>query len=172
MSVVYGASLNGFILGCRKILFIDGAHLSGPYKGPILSAVALDADDHLFGIAYAVVSAENVDEWFQFFTLLRECLGRMQPVIMSDRNQGLLSAVPRVFEIENQSNCLRHRQENFLTYGGKLGIRRQASKDLLKEVFNRIAYASTGVEYGVGMEELRKYKLQWATWVECNEPER
>jgi len=60
--VVYGVSLNGSILGCRKILFVDRAHLSWPYEGTILSAVALDADDHLFDVAYAVVSAENVDE--------------------------------------------------------------------------------------------------------------
>jgi len=82
MFVAYGASLNGFILGCRKILFLDGAHLSGPYKGTILSAVALDVDDELFD----VVSVENVDEWFWFLTVLRECLGRLQPVIMIDRN--------------------------------------------------------------------------------------
>jgi len=49
-----------------------------------------------------------------------------------------------------------------LTYAGKVGIRRQGSKDLLKEVFNRIAYTPTEVEYGVAVEELRKYKLQLA----------
>ena len=129
MFVAYGASLNGFILGCRKILFIDGAHLSGPYEGTILLAIALDADDHLFAVAYAVVSAENVNEWFWFFTVLCECLGGMQPVIMSDRNQGLLFVVPRVSGIEDHNYCLRHVQENFLMYAGKVGIRRQASKD-------------------------------------------
>jgi len=33
MYVAYGASLNGFIMGCRKVLFVDRAHLIGPYKG-------------------------------------------------------------------------------------------------------------------------------------------
>jgi len=98
--VAYGALLNGFILRCRKILFVDGAHLSGSYEGTILSAIALDTDDHLFNVAYAVVSAENVDERLWFLIVLGECLGGMQPVIMSDRNQGLLSAVPSVFGID------------------------------------------------------------------------
>ena len=98
--------MNGFIFGCRKILFVDGAHLSGPYEGTILSAVALDVDDHLFDIAYVVVSAENVDEWFWFLTVLCECLGGMQPVIMSNRNQRLLSTVPSVFGIKNHSYYL------------------------------------------------------------------
>ena len=26
MFVAYGAALNGFILGCRKMLFVDGMH--------------------------------------------------------------------------------------------------------------------------------------------------
>ena len=76
MFVAYNASLNGFILGCRKILFVDKAHLSGPYEGTILSAVALNADDHLFYVAYAVVSAENVDEWFWFFYCITRMYGR------------------------------------------------------------------------------------------------
>jgi len=131
--------------------------LSGPYEGTILSAITLDADDYLFDVAHAV-SVENVDEWLWFLTVLRECLSGMQPVIMSDRNQRLLSVVPRVFGIDYHSYCLQHVRENFLTYAGKVRIRRQGSKDLLKEVFNRIVYAPTGVEYRVAVEELRKYK--------------
>ena len=36
MFVVLGASLNGFILGCRNILFVDGMCLSGPYEETLL----------------------------------------------------------------------------------------------------------------------------------------
>ena len=96
----------------------------------------------------------------------------MQLVIMSDRNQGLLSVVLRVFGIENHSYCLKHVRGNFLTYMGKLGIRRQALKDLLNEVFNRFTYAPAGIECGVAIEELRKYKPQLAAWVKCNESKR
>ena len=113
MFVAYGASLNGFIFGCKKILFIIGAHLSGLYEGTILLAIALDVNDHLFDVRYAVVSTENVDEWFWFFTLLRECLGGMQPVIMSDKNQELLFVVPRVFGIENHNYYLWQVRKNF-----------------------------------------------------------
>jgi len=54
----------------------------------------------------------------------------------------------------------------------KLGIRRDASKDLLKEMFNRVAYAATMVEYELALGELRKYKRELASWVEKSEPER
>jgi len=53
--VAYGASLNGFSLRCWKMLFADDAHLSGPYEGTSLGAVKLDADNHLFDVAYVVV---------------------------------------------------------------------------------------------------------------------
>jgi len=51
MFVAYVANINGFKLGCRKMLFVDGCHLSGPYKGAMLAACALDADNHLFNFA-------------------------------------------------------------------------------------------------------------------------
>ena len=59
MFVALGASLNGFILGCRKMLFVDGTHFSGPYEGIMLVVVALDANNHVFDVAYAVVGGET-----------------------------------------------------------------------------------------------------------------
>ena len=55
MFVALGASLHGFVMGCRKMLFVDGTHLSGSYEGTLLAVVALDADNHVFDVAYAVV---------------------------------------------------------------------------------------------------------------------
>ena len=63
-------------------------------------------------------------------------------------------------------------RENFVGYAGKKGVRRNATKDLVKEMFNRVAYAATGAEYGEALEELRQYKQELARWVEDNEPER
>ena len=55
-----------------------------------------------------------------FLTVLHKCLGGIEPVIISYRNQALLFAVQRVSGIKNHSYCLRHMQKNFLTYIGKL----------------------------------------------------
>ena len=91
---------------------------------------------------------------------------------MSDRNEGLLCAVAKVFGVENHSYCVRHLRENFFGRAAKFGIRRDASKDLLKEMFNRVAYAPTAAEYELALAELRKYKRELVCWVEKNEPER
>ena len=50
MFMAYAANVNGFKLGCRLVLFVDGMHL-------------LDADNHLFNFAYAIVCDEKIEEW-------------------------------------------------------------------------------------------------------------
>jgi len=66
---------------------------------------------------------------------------------------------------------VRHLRVNFLGKATKLGIRKDALKDLLKEMFNRLAYAPTGPEYEVALDELRHHKVELERWVEENEPE-
>ena len=51
MFVAFGVSLNSFTLGCRKLLFMDVTHLSGPYEGNMLAVMTLDADNHIFDVA-------------------------------------------------------------------------------------------------------------------------
>jgi len=60
MFVAFGACLNGFILGSRKMLFVDGTHLIGLYEGTMLAVVALDADNHIFDVAYAVWGVKRI----------------------------------------------------------------------------------------------------------------
>jgi len=41
----------------------------------LLSVVGVDANNHIFVIAYVVVDVENKDNWKLFLTLLHEDLG-------------------------------------------------------------------------------------------------
>ena len=93
MFVAYVANVNGFKLGCRMILFVDGCHLSGPYKGTLLAACTLDVDNHLLNFAYAIVCGEKIEEWVWFLETVMECLGDLKSVTMSDRNPALVAAV-------------------------------------------------------------------------------
>jgi len=110
----YGTNINRFKLGCRMILFVDGFHLNGPYKGTTLAACALDANNHFLNFTYAIVSSETVEDWVQFLQSVAECLGGLKPVIMFNQGQVLLKVIPLVFGKENHSYCLRHLGENFL----------------------------------------------------------
>ena len=65
---------DGWKLGCRKIIALDGCFLKKPYVGEILTAVGRDANNHIFPVAWAVVNVENKDNWSWFLDLLRDDL--------------------------------------------------------------------------------------------------
>ncbi|RVW76664.1 hypothetical protein CK203_049659 [Vitis vinifera] len=64
--ITHAFSIQGFIMGCRPVLAIDSCHLSGPYKGALLSAIAYDADDGMFPLALGV---ENFSSFFNKQTI-------------------------------------------------------------------------------------------------------
>ncbi|KAA8532357.1 hypothetical protein F0562_032388 [Nyssa sinensis] len=69
----------GFTEGCRPFLGLDGCHLKGPFGGVLLAVVALDGNNGLFPIAFAVVESETKDSWTFFLYHLHS--------IISDRVQ-------------------------------------------------------------------------------------
>ena len=66
---------------------------------------------------------------------------------------------------------MRHLIENLMGEVSKLGIRRNASEELVQDMFNRVAYTTSAGEYDSAMAELRRYKRELAIWVEEHEPE-
>ena len=48
-------------MGCWPVLDIDSCHLSGLYKGVLLSTISYDVDDEIFFLALGAVSSENYD---------------------------------------------------------------------------------------------------------------
>ena len=48
---------------CRPIISIDATHLYGRYKGKMLIAMGVDANNHLFPLAFAIAEEESLDSW-------------------------------------------------------------------------------------------------------------
>ncbi|XP_021763970.1 uncharacterized protein LOC110728635 [Chenopodium quinoa] len=71
--ISFAARVKGFLGGCRPIIGIDGAHLSGYYKGIMLTTVSIDGNNKIFVLAYGIVDTESIDSWTYFFRNLR-CL--------------------------------------------------------------------------------------------------
>ncbi|KAH9671713.1 SWIM-type domain-containing protein [Citrus sinensis] len=65
----------GYLTGCRPFIGLDGCHLKGPYRGVLLSVVALDADSGIFPLAFCICEVENYDSWGYFLSLLYEFIG-------------------------------------------------------------------------------------------------
>ncbi|XP_047259377.1 uncharacterized protein LOC124891836 [Capsicum annuum] len=56
--MAFGASIRGYA-HMRKVVAIDGTHLSGKYKGMLLFVVAQDTQNHIYPLAYYVMDKEN-----------------------------------------------------------------------------------------------------------------
>ncbi|XP_057740626.1 uncharacterized protein LOC130957799 [Arachis stenosperma] len=57
------ACKKGFKSGCRPLIYLDGCFLKGYFGGQLLSAIAQDANNHFYTIAYAVVGSETKESW-------------------------------------------------------------------------------------------------------------
>ncbi len=53
---------------------MDGAHLKGNYGGVLLSAIALDGNNELFPVAWAIISSEDEESWKFFIWHLKHVL--------------------------------------------------------------------------------------------------
>ena len=61
MCVFFKACKERFLAGCRKFIGVDGTHLKGVYKGVLLTAMGIDAQNHCVPQACAIVDVENKD---------------------------------------------------------------------------------------------------------------
>jgi MULE transposase domain/MuDR family transposase/SWIM zinc finger len=160
--ICFGASATGFSY-CRPLLGLDGTHLKTRYQGILLAATAVDANGSLFPVAYAVVDAENDDNWLWMLKLLREVIQRSAPTFLqlktltflSDRQKGLVEGVEYVFPDSFHGYCLRHLCDNF---------NKQFKHPELKSLLWKAAYAKTEVEFKeilLNMSKIDELAVPW-----------
>ncbi|XP_051113719.1 uncharacterized protein LOC127239558 [Andrographis paniculata] len=157
--VCYGALKEGFSVGCRPIIGVDGCHLKGIYTGVLLTAVGIDPNNNLFPIAFSVVSRENGETWRWFLILLKKDLrigGDKQVTFMSDKQKGLIQAFDVVFPECDHRFCVRYMHNNFVN----AGFRRTA----LKNIVWHVVLASTLGEFRRRMDELKDLDSEAHKW--------
>ena len=76
--ICYAASAIGFS-HCLPLLGIDGTHLKTRYQGILLAATGVDAKGQLFPLAYAVVDAENDDNWLWMLQFIHRVIEVQAP---------------------------------------------------------------------------------------------
>ncbi|RVW66338.1 hypothetical protein CK203_066281 [Vitis vinifera] len=169
--VAYSVSIQGFAMGCWPIIAIDSTHMSGPYRGALFSAIAYDANDSMFPLAFGVMSSKNYEDWSWFLQNLKKVVGDKEVFIILDRHPTLFRSVPEVFGLENHTYCYHHLKENFSSFFNKHNIRGNKGKENALQFLDSIAYARLEHDYNVSMFELRKYNDTLVAWVEENAPE-
>ncbi|XP_057249971.1 uncharacterized protein LOC104901068 [Beta vulgaris subsp. vulgaris] len=110
---IYGSFAESYALLPR----IDGAHLSGYYKGVMLTVVAIDGNNEIFVVAFGVVASESIDSWTYFFRNLRllfekEGCQKDDWTFISDRMRGVESALSEVFPRATRRICCQHLYSN------------------------------------------------------------
>lgn len=114
----FGASIEGF-KHCRPLIQIDAIFLYGKYKGKLLIATSMDANDNIFPLAFAIVEEESVDSWSWFLTAIRTHVTQREGIcLISNCHVGIDEAVkdPRVGWNPPHAHhryCLRHVANNF-----------------------------------------------------------
>ena len=106
---------------CRPLLDLDDIHLKHKYLDILLAATAVDVNGSLFPFVYAIIDAENDDNWLWFLHHIREIiecyvslfLQSGELVFLSNRQKRLLDNVDQVFLDSYHDYCLRYFQDNF-----------------------------------------------------------
>ncbi|XP_057529414.1 uncharacterized protein LOC130807995 [Amaranthus tricolor] len=96
--ISFVAQVKGFLGGCRPIIGIHGAHLSGYYKGVMLTTVAIDGNNEIFvnlRCLFAQYESQK-DDW----------------TFISDRMRGVESALFEVFPRATRRICCQHLYSN------------------------------------------------------------
>ena len=81
----------------KPVISIDGTHLYGKYQGKLLVVMAIDANNKVFPLAFAVVDCESGCSWRWFLQCLRDTIGHVIPdegiCIISDWHLGIKNAI-------------------------------------------------------------------------------
>ncbi|GAA0146633.1 hypothetical protein LIER_42915 [Lithospermum erythrorhizon] len=107
----------GFFSRCRRFICVDGCFLKEAFSGQLLAAVAHDADNGSYLIAWAVVEVENIESWKWFIKLLKEDLHMDQKleswVLMTDQQKGLENAIKSELPNVELRLCVKHLHANW-----------------------------------------------------------
>ena len=115
--VCFDACKKDFIVGCRKVIGVDGCFFKGACNGELICAIGRDANNQIYLVAWAVVEKETENSWSWFFGLLQKDLnipiGGKGWVIISDQQKSLLNAVVEYFPECEHRMCTRHIYANW-----------------------------------------------------------
>ncbi|XP_062093743.1 uncharacterized protein LOC133799760 [Humulus lupulus] len=80
------------------MICVDGTFLKTRYGGHMLCVVALDANSHIYPIAFVLVNSENHNSWNYFMMKLKEAIGVVDNLaFVSNRHASIIHALEVVF---------------------------------------------------------------------------
>ncbi|XVE89351.1 hypothetical protein DITRI_Ditri19aG0195200 [Diplodiscus trichospermus] len=163
------ASLHGFKNGCRPLLFLDTLTINSKYQSELLTATALNGNEGIFPVAFAVVDIVD-DNWDWFLLQLKSALSIFQPVtFVADRQIGFKKPISMIFKNSHHGYCLRR-----LAEGLKRDLSGSCSEEVLQVVlthFYDAAHASTLDGFRKSIEDIRNISPEACEWILQSGPE-
>ena len=72
---------------CRPMISIDATYLYGKYKGKLMIAMATNANNKIYPLAFVVVKSESTETWGWFLACIRRYVtDRSKLCVISDRH--------------------------------------------------------------------------------------
>ncbi|KAM3326365.1 hypothetical protein P3S67_001491 [Capsicum chacoense] len=110
--MAFGASIRGYA-HMRKVVAVDGTHLSSKYEGVLLSAVTQDMQNHIYPLVYCVMDKKNDVLWGFFFEKLKTfVIDEPEWCVISDRHISIANGLARHYFFAHHGVCMRHLGEN------------------------------------------------------------
>ncbi|CAN7131937.1 unnamed protein product [Brassica rapa subsp. narinosa] len=111
----FRSCINGFLTGCRPLLFLDAIPFKSRYHEILLTASALDGDDGVLPVALALVDVETDETWRWFLEQVKVAVPSLRPLtFVSDREKGLVSSVLEIFENAHHGYSIHYLMEDFM----------------------------------------------------------
>ncbi|XP_026450546.1 uncharacterized protein LOC113350626 [Papaver somniferum] len=90
----------------RPMIYLDATFLTGRYRGALMAATCINGNNGFYPFAFALVYAENKEIWFWFLENLKQVVDGRQIVFLSDRGEGLLHGIPKLFPNSFHNYCV------------------------------------------------------------------
>ncbi|XP_026378455.1 uncharacterized protein LOC113272878 [Papaver somniferum] len=125
----------------RPMIYLDATFLIGRFRGTLMAATCVNGNDGFYPYAFAIVLSENKDNWFWFLDNLQQVVDDRPIVFLSDRHEGLMQGIPRVFHGSYHSYCFYHIKCNLPIVKG------DANYNVVIDLFYKAAYCYTAANF-------------------------
>ncbi|KAG9143396.1 hypothetical protein Leryth_017785 [Lithospermum erythrorhizon] len=169
--VSFNASILGFQLGCRPLIFLDSTLLYSKYQGTLLAAIAADGNDDAFPVAFAVVDEETDDNWHWFLRELKSAVSKSRQItFISDFQKGIRQSLIDIFGKDcYHGYCLQYLAEKL-----NEDLRGQFSHEARRLMVQDLYAASFALkleDFNRCSENIKAISPEAYNWVIQSEPE-
>ncbi|XP_062085420.1 uncharacterized protein LOC133791513 [Humulus lupulus] len=124
----------------------------------VKKSVALDANNHLYPVAFGIVDSENHDSWKYFMSKLKEAIGEVEDLaFVSDRHASITHALETIFPDAYHGACYHHISMNVVA---------KFKTDHCHVLMYNAAYAFRKFEFHANFEKIKSKDPAIAQYLE------